>query len=116
MTAFDKSGLVVPTLPISVYRTDTDGVPTDPLTSGVMIRESAESDYVPTGTARDYVVTILPQAADGNGDAPIVAKVILTVKQLTTNDPTAVDAKGALVKTKLSSYTRAITLTAVPAG
>ena len=32
--------------------------------------------------------------------------------ELTTNDLTAVDAKGVLVKTKLSSYTRVITVSA----
>ena len=45
----------------------------------------------------------------------IVAKVVVSVGELTTNDPTAVDAKGALVKAKLKSYTRVITVTAVPA-
>ena len=59
------------------------------------------------------MVTILPQAVAADAvDAPIVAKVILTVRQLTTNDPTAVDAKGVLVKTKLSTYTRVITVSA----
>ena len=37
------------------------------------------------------------------------------MRELTTNDLTAVDAKGTRVKTKLKSYTRAITITAVPA-
>ena len=37
------------------------------------------------------------------------------MRQLTTNDPTAVDAKGVLVKTKLSTYTRVITVGAAPA-
>ena len=112
VTAFDKNGLVV----TSVGGTNADGnVPTE-TTSGATIAVSTASDYVATGTQRDYVVTILPQAVPaGAVDAPIVAKVILTVRQLTTNDPTAVDAKGVLVKTKLSAYTRVITVGAAPA-
>ena len=41
--------------------------------------------------------------------------MVVSVAELTTNDPTAVDDKGALVKTKLSSYTRVITVSAAPA-
>ena len=115
VTAFDKNGLVVMTTSGVHDTTDTTttNVPTATLTSGVMIRESAESDYVPTGTQREYVVTIAPGTA---GTDTIVTKVVLTVEQLTTNDLTAVDAKGALVKTKLSSYTRVITVSAAPAA
>ena len=93
VTAFDKNGL--------------------PVTDGTAIVESTKSDYVATATQRDYAVTITPQPV---ADGPIIAKVILTVKQLTTNDLTAVDDKGALVKTKLSSYTRVITVSAAPAA
>ncbi len=39
-----------------------------------------------------------------------ITKVVVTVAELTTNDPTAVDDKGALVTTKLKSYTRVITV------
>ena len=118
VTAFDKNGLEINTLPIEAYQTtgtDTAAVPTvTDLTSGVMIRESTEADYVPTGTQREYVVTIRPQAGTFDAGASIVSKVVITVKQVTTNDLTAVDDKGALVKTKLSSYTRVITLSAGP--
>ena len=61
---------------------------------------------------RKFWVGIDPQAqAEGS---LIVAKVVVSVAELTTNDPTAVDAKGALVKTKLSSYTRVIAVSAAP--
>ena len=46
----------------------------------------------------------------------IVTKVVVSVGELTTNDLTAVDAKGAVVKTKLSSYTRVITVGPAPAA
>ena len=71
-----------------------------------------DADYVPTSTMRKFWVGIDPQG-EGATDL-IVAKVVVSVGELTTNDPTAVDDKGALVKTKLKSYTRVITLTAVP--
>ena len=73
-----------------------------------------DADYVPTSTERKYRVAIDPQGSSA-GDL-IVAKVIIKVGELTTNDPTAVDSKGALVKTKLKSYIRVITVSAAPAA
>ena len=116
VTAFDKNGLVVATVPANIHSsTGDDNTPgSSALEAGAMIRESTEDDYVATGTQREYVVTIRPQRDDFNVGHPIVSKVVITVKQVTTNDLTAVDDKGALVKTKLSSYTRVITLSAGP--
>ena len=73
-----------------------------------------DADYVPTSTERMFWVGIDPQGSTA-GD-PIVAKVIVSVAELTTSDPTQVDDKGALVKTKLKSYTRVITVSAAPAA
>ena len=116
VTAFDKNGIVIETVP------DTGLAPEnlEDLDAGAVIFEELvltnDPDYyVPTGTERKYWVTIKLQAEPSDGvDSPIVAKVVVSVGELTTNDPTAVDAKGALVKTKLSSYTRVITLSAGP--
>ena len=115
VTAFDKNGLVVSTTPANIHSSnDENNTPgSSGLTSGVMIRESTEADYIATGTQREYRVTIAPGVTDTD---TIVSKVVITVKQLTTNDLAAVDSKGALVKTKLSSYTRVITVSAAPAA
>ena len=98
VTAFDKNNIVVAG-GASIAEQATTGANSDP-------------DYVATGTQRKYVVTINPDAVT----TTTVTKVIVSVAQLTTNDPTAVDDKGALVMTKLTSYTRVITVSkgAVP--
>ena len=70
-----------------------------------------DPDYVATATARNFVVTITPRQPS-RGVHPQSLKVVVSVATLTTNDPTAVDAKGALVATKLASYTRVITVSA----
>ena len=90
VSTFDKNNIAVTTGPatIAVGTAATTGDP----------------DYVATGAERKYVVTI-PGTNIAN-----IAKVIVSVGELTTNDPTAVSATGALVKTKLSSYTRVITV------
>ena len=114
VTAFDKNNIVIP-----------NSIASDQIASGAtideLINDPAQStagrydaDYVPTSTERKYRLAIDPQGSTA-GD-PIVAKVVVMVGELTTNDPTAVDDKGALVKTKLKSYTRVITLTAAPAA
>ena len=90
VSTFDKNNIAVTTGPatIAVGTAATTGDP----------------DYVATGAERKYVVTI-PGTNIAN-----IAKVIVSVGELTTNDPTAVSATGELVKTKLSSYTRVITV------
>ena len=114
VTAFDKNNIVIP-----------NSISSDQIATGAtideLINDPAQSnagrydaDYVPTSTERKYRLAIDPQG--GTAGDPIVAKVVVKVGELTTNDPTAVDAKGALVKTKLSSYTRVITVSAAPAA
>ena len=113
--AFDKNNLPI----TGVGNADESG---DGVTAGAVILEltsasvdsgdaNYDADYQPTSTMRKYWIGIDPQAGV---DDLIVAKVVVSVAELTTNDPTAVDDKGALVTTKLKSYTRVITLTAVP--
>ena len=115
VTAFDKNSIPI---------TGTGDSSSTGVTAGAVIEElsaaSADSadanydaDYVKTSTERKFWVGIDPQGSTA-GD-PIVAKVVVMVGELTTNDPTQVDDKGVLVKTKLKSYTRVITLTAAPA-
>ena len=112
--AFDKNNIEIPYVDDSgqvgagAVRTELTNDPTQSTSN------SYDADYVPTSTERKYRIAIDPQGSTA-GD-PIVAKVIVSVGELTTNDPTAVDAKGALVKTKLSSYTRVITVSAAPAA
>ena len=96
LTVFDKNGIPI------VNRSDEP--------DGAMIVESTATDYVATGTRREYVLTIDPMLQEER----MVAKVVILVGELTTNDPTAVDDSGTLVKTKLKSYTRTITLTKGP--
>ena len=98
VTAFNKNNIVVPEGASIAAR-----VP------------SEDDDYVPTAIARDYVVTIDPNAV-GTTTTTLVAKVVVSVAELTTNDATAVDAKGALVKTKLATYARVITVGPAPAA
>ena len=97
VTAFDKNNIMVDNGATILEQTTTEG--------------TGDPDYVATGTARDYVVTIDHDIVSTR----LVAKVVVLVRQLTTNDLTAVDAKGAVVKTKLSTYTRVITVGAAPA-
>ena len=97
LTVFDKNGIPI------INQND------EPY--GATIVESTAADYVATGTQREYVLTIDPLPQEGR----MVAKVVISVGELTTNDPTAVDDKGEIVKTKLKSYTRTITLTRGPA-
>ena len=78
------------------------------MTTGVRL---PDPDYVATGTARNYVVNINADVTGGP-----VTKVVVSVAQLTTNDATAVDAKGALVMTKLATYARVITVGPAPAA
>ena len=78
---------------------------------GATIVESTAVDYVAMGTQREYMLTIDPLPEEGR----MVAKVIVRVGELTTNDPTAIDDSGTLVKTRKKSYTCTITLTRGPA-
>ena len=107
--AFDKNNIEIP------YAADGEqvgeGAVIGELTNtGPTNSNRYDADYVATSTERKYRIAIDPQGQTA-GDL-IVAKVVVSVGELTTNDPTAVDAKGALVKTKLSSYTRVITVSA----
>ena len=96
VTAFDKNNIVIP-----------NSISSDQIATGAtideLINDPAQSnagrydaDYVPTSTERKYRLAIDPQG--GTAGDPIVAKVVVKVGELTTNDPTAVDDKGALVK------------------
>ena len=99
VTAFDKNNIVVPG-GAAIGEQNADGIPLP------------DTDYVATGTARNFVVTVDPNIVEGT----LVTKVVVSVATLTTNDLTAVDAKGAVVKTKLASYTRVITVGPAPAA
>ena len=114
VTAFDKNNLPI----TGVGNADANGVTAGAVilelssASGDIDNKNYDADYVPTSTMRKYWIGIDPQG--GEATDLIVAKVVVSVPELTTNDPTAVDDKGALVTTKLKSYTRVITVTAVP--
>ena len=100
VVAFDKNNIVV-----ANDAGDSAAMIVDQETTGGNL---PDANYVATGTARNFVVTVDPDLVT----TTLVTKVVVKVAELTTNDLTAVDAKGVLVKTKLSSYTRVITVSA----